>query len=91
METAVPSLLVVDSVQTIASAQVEGSAGGVTQVRAVARELIAVAKERGIPVMLVGHVTKDGGSPARACSSTWSTSSASSRAIAMLACACCAR
>ena len=61
VEAADPSLLVVDSVQTIASAHVEGSAGGVTQVRAVARELIAVAKERGIPVMLVGHVTKDGG------------------------------
>ncbi|MDO4244382.1 MAG: DNA repair protein RadA [Actinomyces sp.] len=56
-----PSLLIVDSVQTIASAQVEGSAGGVTQVRAVAGALIAVAKERGIPVLLVGHVTKDGG------------------------------
>ncbi len=61
VEAADPSLLVVDSVQTIASAQVEGSAGGVTQVRAVAGSLIAVAKERGIPVMLVGHVTKDGG------------------------------
>ncbi|MBO3723728.1 DNA repair protein RadA [Actinomyces bowdenii] len=56
-----PSLLVVDSVQTIASARVEGSAGGVSQVRAVAGALIAVAKERGIPVLLVGHVTKDGG------------------------------
>ena len=54
-------LVVVDSVQTIASTQVEGSAGGVTQVRAVAGALIAVAKERGIPVLLVGHVTKDGG------------------------------
>ena len=48
VEEAEPSLLVVDSVQTIASAQVEGSAGGVTQVRAVAGTLIAVAKERGI-------------------------------------------
>ena len=61
VEAASPSLLVVDSVQTIASAQTEGSAGGVTQVRAVAGALIAVAKERGIPVLLVGHVTKDGG------------------------------
>ena len=61
VEAAGPSLLVVDSVQTIASAQVEGSAGGVTQVRAVAGALIAVAKERSIPVLLVGHVTKDGG------------------------------
>ncbi len=61
VEATSPSLLVVDSVQTIASAQVEGSAGGVTQVRAVTSALIAVAKARSIPVLLVGHVTKDGG------------------------------
>jgi len=56
-----PSLLVVDSVQTIQSGDVEGGAGGVTQVRAVASGLIRVAKERSLPVLLVGHVTKDGG------------------------------
>jgi len=61
VEAVGPSLLVVDSVQTIASTRIEGSAGGVAQVRAVAGALIAVAKERGIPVLLVGHVTKDGG------------------------------
>jgi len=55
-----PALLVVDSVQTIASAEIDGSAGGVTQVRAVAAALIKVAKDRGIAVVLVGHVTKDG-------------------------------
>ena len=55
-----PQLLVVDSVQTIASAAAEGSAGGVTQVRAVASALVTIAKERGLPVLLVGHVTKDG-------------------------------
>ncbi len=55
-----PDLVVVDSVQTIASAQVEGAAGGVTQVREVAAALISVAKERHIPTILVGHVTKDG-------------------------------
>jgi len=55
-----PSLLIVDSVQTIASAQVEGSAGGVTQVREVAASLTQVAKRTGIPIVLVGHVTKDG-------------------------------
>ena len=55
-----PSLLVLDSIQTVASAQVEGSAGGVTQVRAVAAALIGLAKERGIATVLVGHVTKDG-------------------------------
>ncbi|HEY3438948.1 MAG TPA: DNA repair protein RadA [Actinotalea sp.] len=55
-----PSLLVVDSVQTIASAFVEGAPGGVSQVREVAAALIAVAKERDMPTLLVGHVTKDG-------------------------------
>ncbi len=56
-----PGLLVVDSVQTMASADVDGGAGGVTQIRAVTAALIAVAKERGIATVLVGHVTKDGG------------------------------
>lgn len=56
-----PALVVVDSVQTFASAQVEGAAGGLAQVRAVAASLIAVAKQSNIPVLLVGHVTKDGG------------------------------
>jgi DNA repair protein RadA/Sms len=55
-----PGVLIVDSVQTMASPLVEGSPGGVTQVRAVAAGLIAMAKERGLPVVLVGHVTKDG-------------------------------
>ena len=55
-----PGLLVVDSVQTIASPVVDGAAGGVTQVRAVAAALIAVAKSRGMATVLVGHVTKDG-------------------------------
>jgi DNA repair protein RadA/Sms len=60
VETVSPGLLVVDSVQTIASPAVEGAAGGVTQVRAVAAALIAVAKSRGMATVLVGHVTKDG-------------------------------
>jgi DNA repair protein RadA/Sms len=55
-----PTLLIVDSVQTMAIADLDGSAGGVTQVRQVAAALIAVAKERGIATVLVGHVTKDG-------------------------------
>jgi len=55
-----PSLLIVDSVQTIASAEVDGSAGGVTQVREVAASLTQVAKQTGIATVLVGHVTKDG-------------------------------
>ncbi|MGC0143026.1 DNA repair protein RadA [Pseudactinotalea sp. Z1732] len=55
-----PDLVIVDSVQTISSDQVESSAGSVTQVREVASALIAVAKRAAVPVVLVGHVTKDG-------------------------------
>ena len=60
VEQVQPELLVVDSVQTVSSAEVEGAAGNVAQVREVAASLIAVAKARGIAVLLVGHVTKDG-------------------------------
>lgn len=60
LEQARPALAIVDSVQTLTSEQVEGSAGGVSQVRAVAAGLIAHAKSRGLPVILIGHVTKDG-------------------------------
>ncbi len=55
-----PELLVVDSVQTIAAAEIDGAAGMPSQVREVAANLIRVAKERALPVILVGHVTKDG-------------------------------
>jgi DNA repair protein RadA/Sms len=47
-------------VQTISSVEIDGAAGGVTQVRAMAAALVALAKERDLPVILVGHVTKDG-------------------------------
>jgi DNA repair protein RadA/Sms len=60
IETLQPDLVVIDSVQTIASAQVEGSAGNVSQVREVAASLIQAAKNRNVAVLLVGHVTKDG-------------------------------
>ncbi|MGO1051216.1 DNA repair protein RadA [Crossiella sp. CA198] len=60
IEAVRPGLLIVDSVQTIQSAMIDGAPGGVTQVRAVASALIAVAKENNLPVLLVGHVTKDG-------------------------------
>ena len=53
------SLVIVDSVQTIASADVDGRAGGVAQVMEVAHALTRVAKARGIPVCLVGQVTKE--------------------------------
>ncbi|NMH99212.1 DNA repair protein RadA [Pseudonocardia acidicola] len=60
LDTVKPDLLVVDSVQTMTTADAEGTTGGVTQVRAVTVALTALAKERGLPVILVGHVTKDG-------------------------------
>ena len=55
-----PGLLVLDSVQTFSAPAADGVPGGVTQVRAVTAALVAVAKERGIATVLVGHVTKDG-------------------------------
>ena len=55
-----PELLIVDSVQTVASASVDGLAGGVGQVREVASALVRLSKERDLPLLLVGHVTKDG-------------------------------
>ena len=55
-----PALLIVDSVQTLQSQEVDGTAGGVTQIREVAASLIRAAKERNMTTVLVGHVTKDG-------------------------------
>ncbi|WP_419996768.1 DNA repair protein RadA [Streptomyces boninensis] len=55
-----PSLLVLDSVQTIASGEIDGAPGGMAQVREVAGALIRASKERGMSTILVGHVTKDG-------------------------------
>jgi DNA repair protein RadA/Sms len=55
-----PRLLIIDSVQTITAGDVEGVPGGVTQVREVAAALTAVAKDRAMATILVGHVTKDG-------------------------------
>jgi len=54
------NLVVIDSIQAIASAEVEGAAGNVSQIREVAASLIQLAKTRGISILLVGHVTKDG-------------------------------
>ena len=60
LDATAPQLLVVDSVQTMSTDTADGAPGGVTQVRAVTVALTALAKERGLPVVLVGHVTKDG-------------------------------
>jgi DNA repair protein RadA/Sms len=55
-----PALLILDSVQTIASANVDSLAGQPSQVREVATAIIRAAKTRNMPAILVGHVTKDG-------------------------------
>jgi DNA repair protein RadA/Sms len=60
VEDVAPSLLVLDSVQTVRSPAVDGTDGGATQVRAVASALSGVARNRGMTTILVGHVTKDG-------------------------------
>ncbi len=56
-----PDVLIVDSIQTLARADLEGGAGSVTQVRECALALLHFAKGSRTPVFLVGHVTKDGG------------------------------
>jgi DNA repair protein RadA/Sms len=55
-----PALVMVDSVQTVVSEELDGAPGTVGQVREAALRLMEVAKGEGIPVVLVGHVTKDG-------------------------------
>ena len=60
IEEVAPSLLVVDSVQTIGTTESEGSPGGVSQIREVTAALVRVAKRRGMSTVIIGHVTKDG-------------------------------
>lgn len=55
-----PQLLVVDSIQTIASDTIESSAGSVSQVRECAARLLRYSKTSGVPVLLIGHITKEG-------------------------------
>ena len=55
-----PELLVIDSIQTIATEDVESSAGSIAQVRECASALLRFAKTSGVPVILIGHITKEG-------------------------------
>lgn len=55
-----PDLMVVDSVQTMFSANVDSSAGSVSQIKEVTAMLLHYAKVSGVPVILIGHITKDG-------------------------------
>lgn len=55
-----PDLMIVDSVQTVYTQTLESSPGSVSQIRECASMLLRLAKETGIPVVLIGHITKDG-------------------------------
>lgn len=60
IEDLTPGIVVIDSIQTIASDILESAAGSVSQVRECAARLLAYAKSTGVPVLLIGHITKDG-------------------------------
>ncbi|MBJ7283108.1 MAG: AAA family ATPase, partial [Acidimicrobiia bacterium] len=60
VDAVAPDVLAIDSIQTVHDPDLPGSPGSVTQVRECAQRLVRLAKERGISVVLVGHVTKDG-------------------------------
>ena len=55
-----PNILIIDSIQTLHSSHVESAAGSVSQVRECTSELMKYAKESGVPVFLIGHITKEG-------------------------------
>jgi len=55
-----PDIVVIDSIQTLHTDHIESSAGTISQIRETATELIKFAKETATPVILIGHITKDG-------------------------------
>jgi DNA repair protein RadA/Sms len=55
-----PELLVIDSIQTLYSSQIESSPGSISQVRECTAQLLRYAKQTGVPVFLIGHITKEG-------------------------------
>ena len=86
-----PGLLVVDSVQTVASEELDGPPGSVGQVRESTLRLMELAKGEGVPVVLVGHVTKDGTLAGPKTLEHLVDVVLSSRATGPAACASCAR
>jgi DNA repair protein RadA/Sms len=55
-----PSLVIIDSIQTLFSEEIESAPGSISQVRECASQMLRVAKQSGIPVILIGHITKEG-------------------------------
>ena len=60
IEAVQPDILIVDSIQTICTETIDSSAGSISQIRECTTEFQRYAKESGVPVLLVGHITKDG-------------------------------
>ena len=60
IEEVQPGIVVIDSIQTIASDEIQSVAGSVSQVRECAAQLLKYAKETSVPVLLIGHITKEG-------------------------------
>lgn len=60
VEASSPDILVIDSIQTIATESIESAPGSISQIRECAALLLKFAKESGIPVIIIGHITKDG-------------------------------
>lgn len=60
IEDTQPEIVIIDSIQTLHSDYIEASAGSISQIRECTAELIKFAKQTGVPVILIGHITKDG-------------------------------
>ena len=60
IETMQPDIVIIDSIQTLHSDHIESTAGSISQIRETTSELIRFAKETATPVVLIGHITKDG-------------------------------
>jgi DNA repair protein RadA/Sms len=60
VERLTPGAIIVDSIQTVFSSAIESAPGSVSQVREVAHQFLMLAKSRGVPVFLIGHITKEG-------------------------------
>ena len=78
-----PGVIIVDSIQTVFSSAIESAPGSVSQVREVAHQFLLLAKNRGIPIFLIGHITRKARSLVQRCSSTSSIQCFTSKANAI--------
>lgn len=86
-----PRVMVIDSIQTIFTEQLQSAPGGVAQVRESTALLVRYAKQSGTAIFLVGHVTKEGSLAGPRYWSTWSIPCCISKVSPTAACACCER